>query len=94
MGRCITCNFSASSATTSRLHSFASKSQSWVCIPISCRTWRWLLKQAAERTQVIVTTHSDLLLDEFTDVPEAVMVFDRSEDGQTETVPAVEGATG
>lgn len=32
-----------------------------------------LLKNAAQRTQLIVTTHSDILLDGFTDQPEAVI---------------------
>ena len=42
-----------------------------------------LLKEASERTQVIVTTHSDVLVDAFTDVPEAVLVAGRSEHGTT-----------
>jgi predicted ATPase len=41
-----------------------------------------LLKSAAERTQLIVTTHSDILVDEFTDEPEAVVVCEKVE-GQT-----------
>lgn len=36
-----------------------------------------LLREAAERTQLIVTTHSDLLVSEFTDEPEAVVVCGR-----------------
>jgi len=36
-----------------------------------------LLREAAERTQVIVTTHSDILIDAMTDSPEAVMVFEK-----------------
>jgi predicted ATPase len=41
-----------------------------------------LLKAASERTQVIVTTHSDILVDEMTDTPEAVVVCSK-QDGQT-----------
>ncbi|MCZ8259130.1 MAG: AAA family ATPase [Beijerinckiaceae bacterium] len=40
-----------------------------------------LLKEASERTQLIVTTHSDVLVDAFTDTPEAVLVASRSEAG-------------
>lgn len=40
-----------------------------------------LLKDASDRTQLIVTTHSDVLVDAFTDIPEAVLVAGRSEDG-------------
>lgn len=36
-----------------------------------------LLKQAAERTQIIMTTHSADLVDDLTDMPEAVLVFDK-----------------
>ena len=35
------------------------------------------IKSAARKTQVIVTTHSPTLLDEFTDQPENVLVFHR-----------------
>lgn len=42
-----------------------------------------LLKEAAERTQLIVTTHSDILVDALTDRPEAVMVAEKSETGTT-----------
>lgn len=38
-----------------------------------------LLKNAAQRTQLIVTTHSDILLDGFTDQPEAVIVCEKRE---------------
>ena len=41
-----------------------------------------LLKAASERTQLIVTTHSDILIDEFTDQPESVVVCEKSQ-GQT-----------
>lgn len=41
-----------------------------------------LLKGASERTQVIVTTHSDILVDEMTDTPDCVLVCEK-EDGAT-----------
>ena len=41
-----------------------------------------LLKDAAERTQLIVTTHSDVLVDELTDQPASVVVCERL-DGKT-----------
>lgn len=40
-----------------------------------------LLKEASERTQLIVTTHSDVLVDALTDTPEAVLVASRDESG-------------
>ena len=40
-----------------------------------------LLEDASERTQLIVTTHSDFMVDALTDQPEAVLVADRSDDG-------------
>jgi predicted ATPase len=40
-----------------------------------------LLKEASERTQIIVTTHSDILVDALTDVPEAILVASRFEQG-------------
>jgi predicted ATPase len=42
-----------------------------------------LLKIAAERTQIIVTTHSEILVDEMTDCPESVIVCSKTE-GATE----------
>ncbi len=42
-----------------------------------------LLKEASERTQIIVTTHSDTLVDCFTSSPEDVVVCEKH-DGQTE----------
>ena len=42
-----------------------------------------LLKSAAERTQVIVTTHSDVVVDAMTDCPDVVIVCEKHE-GQTE----------
>lgn len=44
-----------------------------------------LLKEAAERTQLIVTTHSDVLVDALTDTPEAVLVAEKSTTGTTVT---------
>jgi predicted ATPase len=44
-----------------------------------------LLKDAAERTQLIVTTHSDVLVDALTDQPEAVVVAEREAAGTTLT---------
>jgi predicted ATPase len=41
-----------------------------------------LLQSAAERTQIIVTTHSDILVDAMTETPEAVVVCSKAE-GQT-----------
>jgi len=42
-----------------------------------------LLKAAAERTQLIVTTHSDILVDAMTETPECVVVCEKHE-GKTE----------
>jgi predicted ATPase len=41
-----------------------------------------LLKEASERTQLIVTTHSDILVDAMTETPEAVVVCSK-ENGAT-----------
>lgn len=38
-----------------------------------------LLKAVSERTQIIVTTHSDILVDAMTDCPEAVVVCEKHE---------------
>jgi predicted ATPase len=40
-----------------------------------------LLKDAATRTQLIVTTHSDILVSALSDTPEAVLVCERDEKG-------------
>lgn len=40
-----------------------------------------LLIDASTRTQVVTTTHSDLLVDALSEHPEALLVFDRDEDG-------------
>jgi predicted ATPase len=41
-----------------------------------------LLVEASERTQLIVTTHSDILVDAMTERPESVVVCEKH-DGQT-----------
>ena len=38
-----------------------------------------LLRDASERTQIIVTTHSEALVDRFGDTPEAILVVDKAE---------------
>jgi len=38
-----------------------------------------LLKEAAQKTQLIITTHSADLVDALTDMPEAVLVFDKQQ---------------
>ena len=43
-----------------------------------------LLRSASERTQVIVTTHSPDLVDQFTGDPDAVVVCERGFDGDTQ----------
>ena len=40
-----------------------------------------LLKQASQRCQLIVTTHSDILVDAMTDQPESVLVCEKSGSG-------------
>jgi len=40
-----------------------------------------MLIEASERTQLIVTTHSDILIDALSDHPESVVVCDRDENG-------------
>lgn len=42
-----------------------------------------LLRAASERVQVIVTTHSDVLIDALTDTPESVVVCERGYDAET-----------
>ena len=41
-----------------------------------------LLREASDRCQVIVTTHSDVIVDALTDTPESVVVCEKNE-GQT-----------
>ena len=43
-----------------------------------------LIKSASERTQIIITTHSAELVDEFTDESESVVVCERDFDGATQ----------
>jgi predicted ATPase len=47
--------------------------------PDAIRTLAELLSDAAKRTQLIVTTHSDALVDQFTPTPEAVVVCEKRE---------------
>ena len=42
-----------------------------------------LLKEAAQKTQVIITTHSADLIDDLTDMPEAILVFDKYQGSTT-----------
>lgn len=49
--------------------------------PDIIRTVAELLVEASQRTQLIVTTHSDLLVSALSDVPEAVVVFERGPNG-------------
>lgn len=42
-----------------------------------------MLREASQRTQIIVTTHSDLLVSKFSDQPEAVVVCERTPTGTT-----------
>lgn len=44
-----------------------------------------LLKEASERTQLIITTHSDILVDAMSDCPEAILVAEKTENGTTMT---------
>lgn len=44
-----------------------------------------LLKEASTRTQLIVTTHSDVLVDAMSDQPESVLVAEKGEHGTTLT---------
>jgi predicted ATPase len=44
-----------------------------------------LLKEASQRTQLIVTTHSDVLMDAMSDTPESVVVAERGDNGTTLT---------
>ncbi|HUI43449.1 MAG TPA: AAA family ATPase, partial [Terriglobia bacterium] len=45
--------------------------------PDAIRSLGELLLDASKRTQLIVTTHSDSLVDQFTENPEAVVVFEK-----------------
>lgn len=48
-------------------------------------TVAWLMKEASERCQLIVTTHSDVLVDAMTDQPESILVAEKSDEGTTLT---------
>ena len=37
-----------------------------------------LLREASQRTQLIITTHSDILIDALSDSPEDVLVFEKN----------------
>jgi predicted ATPase len=43
------------------------------------------MKEASERSQLIVTTHSDALVDAMTDQPESVLVAEKTDLGTTMT---------
>ena len=49
-----------------------------------------LMKVASSRTQLIVTTHSDLLVDAFTDMPNAVVTFEK--EGEASSVKRLDAA--
>ena len=40
-----------------------------------------LMIEASQRTQLIVTTHSDILVSAFSEIPEAILVCEKDEDG-------------
>ena len=44
-----------------------------------------LIRQASEKTQIILTTHSAMLVDCFSDIPEAIIVAEKNEEGTTLT---------
>lgn len=44
-----------------------------------------LMKEASQRCQLIVTTHSDVLVDAMTDQPESVLVAEKTDEGTTLT---------
>jgi predicted ATPase len=49
--------------------------------PDLIRTVGSLLLEASERTQLVVTTHADLLISALGDAPESVLICERGEDG-------------
>ena len=49
--------------------------------PDAIRVLSKLIKEASQRTQLIITTHSDLLVSGLSDVPESIVVCDRDMDG-------------
>ncbi len=42
-----------------------------------------LIRTVSQKTQIILTTHSSMLVDYFTDTPEAIIVAEKEEDGTT-----------
>ena len=40
-----------------------------------------LIRAASQETQIIITTHSSMLVDYFTDSPEAIIVAEKEENG-------------
>ena len=59
-----------------------STSQNWDCILILIHKIADLLVDASTRTQLVVTTHSEILVDALHDRPEAIVVCEKH-DGQT-----------
>ena len=51
--------------------------------PDMINTLAEMLRKAATRHQLVITTHSDILIDALSDVPEAVMVVEKGEEGTT-----------
>ena len=49
--------------------------------PDAIRILGELLKEASKRTQLFITTHSDLLVSSLTDMPESVVICDRGKNG-------------
>ena len=63
--------------------SYALRSRSWGCIPDIIPEVAKLLIEASSRSQIFVTTHSDVLVDALSEVPEAVVVCEKV-DGATQ----------
>ena len=49
--------------------------------PDMINTLAGLLKDAAERMQLVVTTHSDILIDALSDVPDSILVVEKEDEG-------------
>ncbi len=49
-----------------------------------------LLREASKRTQLVVTTHADLLVDEFTDTPDNIVTFEK--DGETTSMQRLDSS--
>ena len=82
MARFATFHYLPSFAIPSRLLWFASRNRSWASIPDILPGLAELLLEASERCQLVVTTHSEVLVDALTAQPECVVVCEK-EDGQT-----------